>query len=144
MLNEFVFLTQTDTTAGFVSQNADRLNEIKRRPPHKHYIRAVSDLATLKTFTRVPASHKSRIRRARKTTFIMPDGYSYRIITDSHHRLLLDRLGWVYTTSANLSGETYDESFANAAADVIISPLRYHETPSTILKLGLQRLKRIR
>ncbi len=36
---------------------------------------------------------------------------SYRVIQDKHHLLLLDRLKWAYTTSANLSGETYDEDF---------------------------------
>ena len=41
MLEDKVFLTQTDTTIGFVSQNADKLTAIKQRPPHKHYITAV-------------------------------------------------------------------------------------------------------
>jgi tRNA A37 threonylcarbamoyladenosine synthetase subunit TsaC/SUA5/YrdC len=144
MLNENVFLTQTDTTVGFVSQNADRITRIKRRPPYKHYIKAVNTLSTLKQFTRVPSLHKNRVRRAAKTTFIMPGGYSYRVIKDVHHCLLLDRLGWAYTTSANLSGEKYDILFARQAADVIISPLRYHDTPSRILKLGKHTLRRVR
>jgi tRNA A37 threonylcarbamoyladenosine synthetase subunit TsaC/SUA5/YrdC len=68
-MENLVFLTQTDTTIGFVSQNADRLSEIKQRPPHKHYIKAVDSLDTLKTFARVPQIHKNRVRRAKKNNF---------------------------------------------------------------------------
>ena len=144
MLKDKVFLTQTDTTIGFVSQNADKLTEIKQRPPHKHYIKAINSLQTLKTFTRVPQNHKNRVRRARKTTFIMPNGHSYRVIQDKHHLLLLDRLKWAYTTSANLSNEEYNESFAREMADVIIEPIKETNQASHIYRLGKQTLKRIR
>ena len=144
MLKDKVFLTQTDTTIGFVSQNADRLTAIKQRPPHKYYIKAVDSLATLKTFTRVPPSHKNRVRRSTKTTFIMPDGHSYRLIQDKDHLLLLNRLKWAYTTSANLSDHAYDENFTKKVADVIIEPLNQSNISSTIYKLGKQTMKRIR
>ncbi len=143
-MENLVFLTQTDTTIGFVSQNADRLSEIKQRPPHKHYIKAVNSLDTLKTFARVPQIHKNRVRRAKKTTFIMPNGNSYRVIKDKHHILLLNRLKWVYTTSANLSGDAYDETFARKMADVIIEPIKKTAKPSSIYKLGRCSKKRIR
>ena len=144
MLKNLVFLTQTDTTIGFVSQNADSLTTIKQRPPHKHYIKAVNSLRILKTFTRVPSSHKNRVRRANKTTFIMPNGHSYRVVQDKHHLLLLNRLGWAYTTSANLSSEAYDENFAKKSADVIITPLKQNRSASNIYQLGKISLKRIR
>jgi tRNA A37 threonylcarbamoyladenosine synthetase subunit TsaC/SUA5/YrdC len=151
MLKNKVFLTQTDTTIGFVSQNADRLTAIKQRPPHKHYIKAVNSLQTLKTFTRVPSSHRNRVRRANKTTFILPNGHSYRIIRDQHHLLLLNRLKWAYTTSANLSTKDYDEKFANydekfakKSADIVITPLRQKSSASNIYKLGKISLIRIR
>lgn len=143
-MQDQVFLTQTDTTIGFVSQSADRLTEIKQRPPHKHYIKAVNSLHTLKVFTRVPQKYKKRVRRAKKTTFIMPDRHSYRVIKDKHHLLLLDRLKWAYTTSANLSNEAYDETFAREAADVIIEPINQTNKASKIYKLGKYKLKRIR
>ncbi len=143
-LKNLVFLTQTDTTIGFVSQNADRLTSIKQRPPHKHYIKAVNSLQTLKTFTRVPSSHKNRVRRANKTTFIMPNTHSYRVIREQHHLLLLNRLKWAYTTSANLSNFSYDKKFAKEAADVIIYPLQEKQQASNIYKLGNYALKRIR
>ena len=144
MLKDKIFLTQTDTTIGFVSQNSDKLTEIKQRPPHKHYIKAVNSLHTLKTFTRVPQKHKNRVRRARKTTFIMPNGHSYRVIQDKHHLLLLNRLKWAYTTSANLSNEEYNESFAREMADVIIEPIKETNQASQIYRLGKNTLRRIR
>lgn len=144
MLKDKVFLTQTDTTLGFVSQNADRLSQIKQRPPHKHYIKAVNSLETLKRFTRIPSMHKNRLRRAKQTTFIMPDGHSYRVVRNTHHLLLLNRLKWAYSTSANLSGEIYDENYAKEAADVIISPLRENAQASSIYALSLHTIKRIR
>lgn len=144
MLKDKVFLTKTDTTIGFVSQNADRLTEIKQRPPHKHYIKAVNSLQTLQIFTRVPNKHKNRVRRAKKTTFVMPNMHSYRVVKDKHHLLLLDRLKWAYTTSANLSNHAYDEEFTKKVADVIIEPLNQTNISSTIYKLGKQTIKRIR
>ena len=144
MLKDKVFLTQTDTTIGFVSQNAEKLTQIKQRPPHKHYIKAVNSLHTLKTFTRVPQNHKNRVRRSKKTTFIMMNGRSYRVIQDKHHLLLLNRLKWAYTTSANLSNKSYDENFTKKVADVIIAPLNQTNVSSSIYKLGKQTLKRIR
>lgn len=139
-----VFLTQTDTTIGFVSQNTDKLTDIKQRPPHKHYIKAVNSLHTLKIFTRVPHIHKKRVRRSKKTTFVMPNGQSYRVINDKHHLLLLDRLKWAYTTSANLSNEAYNKSFAREMVDVIIEPLKETTQASHIYKLGKHTIKRIR
>ncbi len=144
MIDTNVYLTQTDTTIGFVSQNEARLTEIKQRPPYKHYIMAVNTLETLKTFVRVPSSHKNRVRRAKKTTFIMPNTHSYRVVKDRHHLLLLNRIKWAYTTSANLSGSDYDESFCKKMADVIIEPLSTNAKASNIYKLGKHTIKRIR
>ena len=144
MLKDLVFLTQTDTTIGFVSQNAKKLTQIKQRPPHKHYIKAVNSLETLKSFARIPSSHKNKVRRARKTTFILPNGYSYRVIKDPHHLLLLNRLTWAYTTSANLSNQPYDEDFALEKADVIITPLKHNVQASSIYKITHSAIQKIR
>jgi len=142
--SKLVFLTQTDTTIGFVSQNAAKLDKIKQRPPHKHYIKAVPSLAVLNTFARIPKKYKNLVRRAKKTTFVLPDGHSYRVVRDKHHLLLLERLGWAYTTSANLSNHPYDEHFAKEAADVVITPLNKNAKASSIYKLNCHTLKRIR
>jgi len=139
-----VYLTQTDTTIGFISQDAKRLTEIKQRPPHKHYIKAVDSLSTLKAHSRIPTIHKNRLRRAQKSTFVFPNGASYRVIRDPKHRKLISQLGWAYTTSANLSNTPYDETWARSMADEVIEPLKGNEEPSKIYKINNRRLKRIR
>jgi len=144
MLKNNVFLTQTDTTIGFISQNPQKLSDIKKRPLSKHYIKAINSLQTLQQFTRIPQKHKKMIRRAKQTTFILPNAYSYRIIQNKHHLLLLDRLLWAYTTSANLSGQSYDETFAKRSADIQIAPLQISQKASRILKLGAKKIQRIR
>lgn len=144
MLKEKVFLTQTDTTIGFVSQDADKLTRIKQRPPHKRYIKAINSLRTLQTLTRIPSIHKNIVRRSIKTTFIMPKGDSYRVICDRHHLLLLNRLKWCYTTSANPSGKSFDGVFAKEQAEIAITPLKTTAQPSKIYRLGKKNLHRIR
>ena len=144
MFKNNVFLTQTDTTIGFVSQNAKRITAIKQRPADKHYIKAVNSLKTLNTFSRVPTIHKNRLRRTQKTTFVMPNGHSYRVVYDRHHLLLLNRLKWAYTSSANLSGKSYDEEFAKISADVVIEPLTKTCRSSHIYKLNNKKIKRLR
>jgi len=144
MLKDLVFLTNTDTTIGFVSQNSTKLDFIKNRPPHKKYIKAINSLKTLKQHTRVPKRFKNQIRRQKKATFILPSGNSYRVIRDKSHLQLLHRLKWAYTTSANLSGKEYDEVFATKSADIVIYPLKPTNKISTIYKINSIQIKRIR
>jgi len=139
-----VYLTQTDTTIGFVSQNAQKLTAIKNRPPYKHYIKAVDSLRTLNTLTRIPNQHKNRVRRARKSTFILPSGRSYRVIHDPLHLKLISQLRWAYTTSANQSAKPYDEAWARRMADKVIEPLGGEACPSKIYRLGTKVIKKIR
>ena len=145
-LANLVFLTQTDTTVGFVSQNSRRLTQVKQRPPHKYYIKALSSLQKLKSLTRVPEKYKNRVRKAQRTTFIFPNGHSYRIIRDPYHQKLIKKYAWMYTTSANISGNEYDDIFAREAADVIVGfPARLKQKRvSSIFKLNNINIKRIR
>ncbi|MEJ2497353.1 MAG: Sua5 YciO YrdC YwlC family protein, partial [Sulfurovaceae bacterium] len=69
---------------------------------------------------------------------------SYRVVDDAHHLLLLSRLKWAYTTSANQSDKTYDEDFAKENADIIIYPLKEGKSTSAIYKLGKNNIKKIR
>ena len=144
-LDDKVFVTQTDTTIGFVSQDASRLTTIKQRPPHKSYIKTIPSLKALKTHARVPSLHKNRVRKAKKTTFIMPNGNSYRVVRDCQHLLLLERLDWAYSTSANLSGECYDEKFATNNADIVVTiPSNNDKRASNIFRLAQNTIKKIR
>ena len=143
-LKELVFLTDTDTTIGFVSQNYKKLSIIKNRLPNKHYIKALSSLKELKKDTRVPTIHKNRVRRAKRTTFIIKSK-SYRVIKDKNHLLLLKRLKWAYTTSANLSGKEYKKSFAKNSCDIEVSSnLDRVKNSSKIYRLNNLNIKRVR
>jgi len=140
-----LYLTQTDTTIGFVSQDASKIDKAKKRLPNKHYIRVVNSLETLKSFTRVPQKHKNRLRRAKKTTFIMPNGLSFRVVKDTEHNLLLNRLHWVYSSSANLSGAEYDEKYARDKAEVIVtSSIKKNGMASKIYRLGQKKMVGVR
>jgi len=140
-----LYLTQTDTTIGFVSQDASKIDRAKKRLPNKHYIRVVNSLETLKTFIRVPQEHKNRLRRAKETTFIMPNGLSFRVVKDTKHNILLNRVKWLYSSSANLSGAEYDELYAKDNAEVIVTFSSHKKkSASTIYLLGQKRMRLIR
>jgi tRNA A37 threonylcarbamoyladenosine synthetase subunit TsaC/SUA5/YrdC len=140
-----LILTQTDTTIGFVSQNSSKIDIAKKRLPNKYYIRAVNSLKTLQKFSRVPNRYKNQVRRSRRTTFIMPNGLSLRLVKESGHNLLLDRVEWLYTSSANLSGFEYDEVYAREVTEIIVSsPLKSQRDASKIYYLGVCRIKSIR
>jgi len=141
-----VYLTPTDTTMGFISQSAERLTQIKQRPPHKHYIKALPSLRSLTAQVRIPENYKNMIRRSTRSTFIFPDTHSYRVIRVQRHRALIEKLGWAYTTSANPSGGDFDKNFAERAADVLIA---YPDVPgekraSSIFKLNNITMRRYR
>lgn len=144
LLKDKLFLTKTDTTVGFVTQNKEKLDIAKQRPTYKYYITAVNSLKTLNSFTRVPNKYKKLVRRANKTTFIMPNKSSYRVVKDKHHLLLLNRLKWAYTSSANLSGQNYDEAYVRSVADEVIEPLNTNAKPSKILKINNHKVRKIR
>ena len=68
------------------------------------------------------------------------------MIRATQHNLLLDRVGWLYSSSANLSGVEYDERYAKEMVEVIVAFSKRAEVKaSTIYKLGkLKSLKKIR
>ncbi|NEW61696.1 Sua5 YciO YrdC YwlC family protein [Sulfurovum sp. bin170] len=140
-----LYLTQTDTTIGFISQDPSKIDQAKRRLPNKHYIRAVNSLKILQEFSRVPNIHKNRVRRSKRTTFIMPNGLSFRVIKECNHNLLLDRLGWAYSSSANLSGAEYEEVYARDVTEVIVKfPSPLVGKASRIYRLGINSMQSIR
>jgi tRNA A37 threonylcarbamoyladenosine synthetase subunit TsaC/SUA5/YrdC len=145
MLKSLIYLAQTDTTAGLLSQNKARLNAIKGREKNRKIIRAVGDAATLKTFARAPIAHRNLVRRARKTTFIYPNGEAIRLIF-GEHKAFFDRLKWAYSTSANKSGGRFDENWARLHANAIVLDKRglFEAAPSKMYRLGKTRLKKIR
>jgi tRNA A37 threonylcarbamoyladenosine synthetase subunit TsaC/SUA5/YrdC len=141
-----VYLVQTDTTVGFVSQDKARLNLIKGRNPSQPCLICVPTCKDLLTKVRVPNLFKNRVRRAKKTTFLYPNGEAVRIVLEPYHRLFLENFGWAYSTSANPTKKTFDLEYAKENADEVIEDERgFFEAPASALwKLGLKRARRLR
>lgn len=143
---DLVYLAQTETTAGFLSQNADALATIKNRPSGKSFLISVDSLQTLRSFTRVPKRHKNRVRRASKTTFAYPCGLAIRVVKDKEHLQFLKKLKWSYSTSSNPSGKGFDEVYAQERADVILFTCKgfFEDKPSSIYRLGKRKMRKLR
>ena len=142
----FVYLAQTETTAGFLSQNASSLAHIKNRSTNKPFLISADSFSTLKTFTRVPKVHKHTIRKAHKTTFAYPCGLAIRVVKEESHLQFLKKLKWSYSTSSNPSGKAFDEIFAQENANVIVFTCKgfFESKPSSIMRLGKSKIKKLR
>jgi tRNA A37 threonylcarbamoyladenosine synthetase subunit TsaC/SUA5/YrdC len=146
MLQTEVILAQTDTTVGFLSQSQQALRNIKRRSQQKPFLKVYADLKRFKAAGgRIPPIHRVRLRRSKKTTYIVKSN-AFRIVRDMHHHRLLQRYGWFFSTSANRSGEPYERSFCEAGADIIIEDFRglYEAPPSSIERLGRKKRRKMR
>jgi len=138
-----IYLVQTNTTVGFLSQNLEKLNQIKKRPPNKKFLRVVN---SYKLLPRVPKIHKRRVRLTpNKITYVIKNE-AYRVITDKNHRKFLNKFKWMYSTSANESGKHFDEEFAKSKADIFVMDNRgyFEAKPSSIIKLYKKGLKKLR
>ena len=143
---KIVFLTQSDTTVGFLSQNSQKLADLKNRKPNKEFLRVIDSFSTLKSFVRVPKKFKKVIRNSKKTTFIYPNKKAFRVIFDKTHREFIKKFKWFYSTSANESGKRFELNFAIKNCDIIIYDKRgfSEQNPSKIIKLSKNRQKRLR
>ena len=141
-----VYLAQTETTAGFLSQSAQALIQTKNRPSDKSFLISVDSLQMLKTFTRIPRQHKKLVRKSSKTTFAYPCGLAIRVVKDVAHLKFLSKLSWSYSTSSNPSGQGFDEAYALEKADVIVYTQKgfFEDKPSSIYKLGKVKMKKLR
>ena len=137
-----VFLTNTDTTIGFISKSSKALDKAKNRASNKKYIEALPSFTALSK--RIPKKHRKLIRRATKSTFIITQNYSFRVVQDTRHNLLLKRLRKAYSSSANASNHEYDFEYTYKNADIIVYPLKNQTSPSKIYKLGKTKFKKIR
>lgn len=139
-----IYLAQTDTTVGFLSQDLKRLNTIKNRPLNQPCLICVSKFSALKELSRAPKKYKNLIRRSKKTTFIYPNSQAIRVVKDHPHTKLLDKLGWAYSTSANPHKKAFDIEFAVANADIIIDTKFTPAQASKIYKISKTNIKKIR
>ena len=141
-----VILAQTDTTVGFLSQNASRLAQIKERPLNKPFIQSFDTLNSFKLHGgRVPKKFKKHLRRAKGTSFVI-NNRAIRIVSTGEHHKLLKKYGWLYSTSANAQGKSFKSDFAQLHADIIIEDTRglFEGKASNIYKINQTKLKQLR
>jgi tRNA A37 threonylcarbamoyladenosine synthetase subunit TsaC/SUA5/YrdC len=146
MDTQALYLVQTDTTVGFLSQDSAKLSKIKNRPLNKEYLSVHSDFKNFKAMKkRIPNVHKAYARAAQRTTFVTKNRAS-RIVSNTAHHDFLKPFGWFYSTSANESGKSFEDSFVRNAAEIVVEDhcgFRQSQ-PSTILKLSSKRKVRLR
>jgi len=101
-----IVLTQTDTTVGFISQDASKLADIKSRSNTKPFIKVLNTALGL----RVPSKFKKTIRRSKKTTFIVKNK-AFRISSLKQNSQILRDTSWHYSTSANEANKNFNREF---------------------------------
>ncbi|MDO9056793.1 MAG: hypothetical protein Q7U69_09625 [Sulfuricurvum sp.] len=140
-----ILLAQTDTTVGFLSQNAKRLEEIKMRSGDKPFLKVYAELKNLSRDIRIPPLHKHRVRHSQKTTFVVKN-QAFRYVRTPEHAALIKPYRWLYSTSANESGKSFDETFCRFVSDIIIEDHRglSEQSASKIFRLTPSHLKQLR
>lgn len=147
MDSKLVYLVQTDTTVGFSSSSDEKLSSIKKRPLNQKILQTVDSFKTLNEETRVPKEFRKRVRNSNKTTFIYPNGKSFRVINkDDLFYDFIVKFKKLYSTSANLTGNKFDEIFAKENSDIIVYQKDdFKESSSSkIFKINSKKIKRIR
>ncbi len=145
-INSKIILTQTDTTVGFLSQDAIQLSAIKSRHDSKPFIKVYKSFQALKQDNkRVPKSKKNIIRRLKKTTFIVKN-FSFRIAGDFLSSSLLRKSSWNYSTSANQSGKNFSRIFCEEKAVIIVEDKNglFEGKASKLYKINNKKIKRLR
>lgn len=139
-----IYLAQTDTTAGLLSKDAGELNAVKGRSTDKQCLITTAKFGVLNELVRVPGKFKNRVRRARKTTFLYPNLKAVRVVKECEHAEFLAKFDWLYSTSANLSGQNFDESWAKSVADAVVDEKFSQNASSKMYKISRQKIKKIR
>ncbi len=141
-----IILTQTDTTVGFLSQNIEKLYEIKSRPSTKPFIKVYKNFKSfLQDGNRVINSRKKLVRRSKKTTFII-NNFSFRIAPFTLNSQIFRDSSWFYSTSANRSSERFSRDFCESKADIIIEYINslVEKDSSALIKLNRKKKRKLR
>ncbi|QOP46065.1 hypothetical protein [Sulfurimonas paralvinellae] len=145
-INNSIILTQTDTTVGFLSQDAKLLREIKSRQSNKPFIKVFQTFAIAKKeHIRIPNRYKKSVRRSHTTTFIVKD-QAFRVAPAHLNSSILRKLPWSYSTSANESGKRFNREFCEQKADIIIEDKErlFEGKASKLYKINNKTKKRLR
>ncbi len=146
MNSNLLYLTQTDTTVGFVSTSIKKLSNAKQRDEKQPFLIAVDRYKKLKQLSRVPKKYRKMVRNSTKTSFLYPNNKAIRVVKNSNHVEFLKEFDFIYTTSANKNAELFDIEYAKEIAEVIIETKEglFEATSSGIIKLGKRKIKRLR
>jgi len=145
-LDKRVFLVQTDTTVGLLSQNHQASAQIKERSEKKPFVTVTSSLKILKTLARVPVKHKNLVRRSKKSTFVYSNNRAIRVVKDKNHAQFIKPFSWFYSTSANEKGLSFHKEFAFMKSDIIVENNQglFEGESSSIYRLYKEKLERLR
>lgn len=141
-----LFLAQSDTTAGFLSKDRNKITKAKQSPKNKMILLESASLSKIKDISRIPKSINTAIRRRKKSTFIFPNNHSFRVVKNEMHLRFLKYFGVLYSSSANKHNESFSSSFAQNAVDVVVWDNRgiFESPPSQIFCVRKNRIKKIR
>ena len=147
MDSSLVYLVQTDTTVGFSSSSDEKLSLVKQRSLSQKILNTVDSFFTLNKNTRVPKKFRKNVRNSKKTTFIYPNGNSFRVVDKSlEFYYFINKFGILYSTSANKTSKNFEKEFAYEVAEIIVEDKKgFFETKaSNLIKLSKKRLKKLR
>lgn len=153
MFGDCVFLAQSDTTAGLLSLNPQKLNAKKGRESSQKVIVTLDSFQKLKELVRIPQKHKKRIRQSAKSTFVyrgknalVEHSLGVRVVRDLEHGEFLRFFPYLYSTSANPHKQGFDLEFALKSSDIWVVDKRGFcpSKPSRILKVGNKNLRVVR
>lgn len=147
MKKDLVYLVQTDTTVGFSSSDNEKLSVIKKRPVTQKILQTVNSFETLKENSRIPNKFKKRVRNSKLSTYIYPNGNSYRVIDkNSLFYDFIDKFGTLYSSSANETKKEFDEEFAINSSNVIVFSKYgfFEDRPSNLYKINKIKIQKIR
>ncbi len=144
--SKIIYLAQTDTTVGFLSDDKIALAKAKNRNIKQPFLMCVDSFKKQKKLVRSPKKYKNFIRRSNKTSFIYSNKKAIRVVKDEYHIRFLKNFNFLYSSSANLSSKNFDKEFAYKVADVIVIDKRdiYENRASTIYKLSKNKIVKIR
>ena len=147
MNNSLIFLVQTDTTVGFLSNDSIKISSIKNRPSSKKILQEVDSFKTLKNKLRIPKNFRKQIRNSNITTYIYPNNESYRVVSNqSNHHRFIKKFNILYSSSANITKHKFDIKYALEKSDISLNTNEdYSEKkPSKIYKINKNNMIKIR
>lgn len=101
--NNKVLICDTDTVPGVLSLNKNNIYKIKKRPKNKKIITFISKLSQIESEKRTEFLKVAKHFWPGKLTIIY-NGISYRMPNKPFLLKIIDRVGPLYSSSANISG----------------------------------------